>query len=70
MIAEGLSDGDIFSVDAEIYNLLMNILEGQTEKNKNTLKLWFTLIATSNGLQWSTSAWVGFIGCELAIDIL
>lgn len=39
MIAEGLSDGDIFSVDAEIYNLLMNILEGQTEKNKNTLKL-------------------------------
>lgn len=31
MIAKGLS-GDIFSVDAEIYNLLMNILEGQRGK--------------------------------------
>lgn len=39
MIAKGLSGGDIFSVDAAIYNLLMNILEGQRGKNKNTLNL-------------------------------
>lgn len=39
MIAKGVSGGDIFSVDAEIYNLLMNILEGQRGKNKNTLNL-------------------------------
>lgn len=68
MIAKGLSGGDIFSVDAEIYNLLVNILEGQRGKNKNTLNLWFTLIATSNDWQQSASARVG-IGCELAIDI-
>lgn len=63
MRAKGLSSDDIFSVGAA------NILEGQKEKNKNTLNLWFTLIAPSNDLQTSTFAWVG-IGCELAIDIL
>lgn len=39
MRAKGLSGDDIFSVGAEIYNLFMNILEGQREKNKNTLNL-------------------------------
>lgn len=68
MIAKGLSGGDIFSVDAEIYNLFMNILEGQRGKIKNTLNLWFALIATSNDQQQSASAWIG-IGCELVIDI-
>lgn len=36
MIAKGLSGGDIFSVDADIYNLFMNILEGQREKKIRT----------------------------------
>lgn len=32
MIAKGLSGSDIFSVDADIYNLFINILEGEKEK--------------------------------------
>lgn len=68
MIAKGLSGADIFSVDAAMYNLFMNILERRREKkNKNTPNLWFTLIAASNDLQQSARAWVG-VGCELAID--
>lgn len=39
MVAKVLSGGDIFSVEADIGNLFMNVLEGQRGKNKNTLNL-------------------------------
>lgn len=47
LIAECLSVGDSFSVDAVIHSLFVHILEGQREKTKNTPALCFRLMATS-----------------------